>query len=188
MVLIKWYREGHGLNVEKCVESLKSVIKINGACFNNMGKLNVCLFKVDLLITLCIYITSYSINACCMWLITNYNQHNIYHTNFNTTLKEDNWYRFCMIILRCKRRPRWHWTIHCVRHISVSDVHCYLVLERGDHELLQQLEQWHGLLRPDPPLLPRVLWLQLPGPQEEEIQLYPSLRHRRVSNVNSLWL
>lgn len=113
---MKWYWEGHGLNVEKCVESLKSVIKINGACFNNMGKLNVCLFKVDLLITLCIYITSYSINACCMWLITNYNQHNIYHTNFNTTLKEDNWYRFCMIILRCKRRPRWHWTIHCVRH------------------------------------------------------------------------
>lgn len=73
MVLIKWYREGYGLNVEKCVESLKSVIKINGVCFNNMGKLNVCLFKVDLLIILCIYIIFYLINVCCMWLIINYN-------------------------------------------------------------------------------------------------------------------
>lgn len=55
------------------VESLKSVIKINGVCFNNMGKLNVCLFKVDLLIILCIYIIFYLINVCCMWLIINYN-------------------------------------------------------------------------------------------------------------------
>lgn len=55
------------------VESLKSVIKINGVCLNNMGKLNVCLFKVDLLIILCIYIIFYLINVCCMWLIINYN-------------------------------------------------------------------------------------------------------------------
>lgn len=48
------------------VESLKSVIKINSVCFNNMGKLNVCLFKVDLLIILCIYIIFYLINVCCI--------------------------------------------------------------------------------------------------------------------------
>lgn len=52
---------------------------------------------------------------------------------------------------------------------------------RGHPELLLQLEQRHGLLRPHPQVLPRRLRLRRAGPHRAPTQLHPGLLHSRVS-------
>lgn len=52
---------------------------------------------------------------------------------------------------------------------------------RGHPELLLELEQRHGLLRPHPQVLPRRLRLRRAGAHAAPAQLHPGLLHRRVS-------
>lgn len=62
-----------------------------------------------------------------------------------------------------------------------SFVPCPSTSARGHPELLLQLEQRHGLLRPHPQVFPRRLRLCRAGPSKAQAQLHASLLDCRVS-------